>query len=471
MASHMHIYNTLTRRKEPFTPLEAGKVSMYVCGMTVYDYCHLGHARVMVAFDVITRYLRERGYDVNYVRNITDIDDKILKRAEENGESITALTERMIDAMHEDEQRLFVLPPSHEPRATGHIDNIVAMIETLIEKGFAYAADNGDVYYRVRKFADYGKLNNRQLDDMRAGSRVDVDVHKEDPLDFVLWKAAKPGEAHWASPWGDGRPGWHIECSAMSTCCLGDTFDIHGGGPDLTFPHHENEIAQSEAATGKTYVNTWMHAGAVRVNQEKMSKSLGNFFTIRDVLAEHDPEVVRFLLVASHYRSPINYSVDSLSEARKSLTRLYTALEGLELGDSQADVSGDASTYQQRFTQVMDDDFNTPEALAVLFELAREVNRAKQEQPLEATKLGRDLKQLGSILGLLQQTPQAFLKGTQQQSMPLSEHEIEAKIAQRVEAKANKDFAQADAIRDELANLGIMVKDSREGTSWVFEAR
>ena len=470
MDSHMHIYNTLTRRKEPFTPLEAGKVSMYVCGMTVYDYCHLGHARVMVAFDVITRYLRERGYDVNYVRNITDIDDKILKRADENGESITALTERMIDAMHEDEARLFVLPPNHEPRATGHIGDIVAMIETLIEKGFAYAADNGDVYYRVRKFANYGKLNNRQLDDMRAGSRVDVDVHKEDPLDFVLWKAAKPGEAHWASPWGDGRPGWHIECSAMSTCCLGDTFDIHGGGPDLTFPHHENEIAQSEAATGKTYVNTWMHAGAVRVNQEKMSKSLGNFFTIRDVLAEHDPEVVRFLLVASHYRSPINYSVDSLTEARKSLTRLYTALESLELGEASDDASSDGSTYRERFTQVMDDDFNTPEALAVMFELAREVNRAKQEQPYEAAKLGNQLKALGSILGLLQQVPQTFLKGTQQQGMPLSESEIEAKIAQRIEAKTNKNFAQADAIRDELAALGIILKDSREGTSWVLEA-
>ena len=463
----MHIYNTLTRRKELFTPLVAGKVSMYVCGMTVYDYCHLGHARVMVAFDVITRYLRERGYDVNYVRNITDIDDKILKRADENGESISALTERMIAAMHEDEARLNVLPPSHEPRATGHIDDIVAMIETLIEKDFAYAADNGDVYYRVRKFADYGKLNNRQLDDMRAGSRVDVDIHKEDPLDFVLWKAAKPGEAHWASPWGNGRPGWHIECSAMSTCCLGDTFDIHGGGPDLTFPHHENEIAQSEAATGKTYVNTWMHAGAVRVNKEKMSKSLGNFFTIRDVLAEHDPEVVRFLLVASHYRSPINYSVDSLTEARKSLTRLYTALEGV---DTDTIASSKASPYRERFTQVMDDDFNTPEALAVMFELAREVNRAKQEQPDEAARLGGELKQLGAILGLLQQAPQTFLKGTQQQGMPLSESEIEAKIAQRQEAKANKEFAQADAIRDELAALGIILKDSREGTSWVLEA-
>ncbi|SJN14919.1 Cysteinyl-tRNA synthetase [Halomonas citrativorans] len=463
----MQIYNTLTRRKEPFTPLVAGKVSMYVCGMTVYDYCHLGHARVMVAFDVITRYLRHRGYDVTYVRNITDIDDKILKRAEENGESITALTERMIDAMHEDEARLNVLPPSQEPRATGHIGDIVAMIETLIDKGFAYPAGNGDVYYRVRKFATYGKLNNRQLDDMRSGARVDVDIHKEDPLDFVLWKAAKPGEAHWSSPWGDGRPGWHIECSAMSTCCLGDTFDIHGGGPDLTFPHHENEIAQSEAATGKTYVNTWMHAGAVRVDQEKMSKSLGNFFTIRDVLAEHDPEVVRYLLVASHYRSAINYSVDSLVEARKSLTRLYTALDGV---DSAARVEEVASPYRDRFTKVMDDDFNTPEALAVLFELAREVNRAKSDTPEKAVGLAGELKQLAAVLGLLQQTPAVFLKGSQSQGVALSETAIQEKIAQRQAAKANKDFAQADAVRDELAALGIVLKDSREGTTWVIES-
>jgi len=460
----MHIYNTLTRRKEPFKPLVDGKVSMYVCGMTVYDYCHLGHARVMVAFDVITRYLRHRGYDVTYVRNITDIDDKILKRAEENGEPIDALTERMIAAMHEDEARLNVLPPSQEPRATRHIDDIIAMIETLIDKGFAYAAANGDVYYRVRKFTDYGKLNNRQLDDMRSGARVDVDVHKEDPLDFVLWKAAKPGEAHWHSPWGDGRPGWHIECSAMSTCCLGDTFDIHGGGPDLTFPHHENEIAQSEAATGKTYVNTWMHAGAVRVNQEKMSKSLGNFFTIRDVLAEHDPEVVRYLLVASHYRSAINYSADSLVEARKSLTRLYTALDGVN-----ADEQAAASDAAERFTAAMDDDFNTPIALAALFDLARDLNRAKSAQPAEAPRLAGELKRLAGVLGLLQQTPQTFLKGAQQQ-VALSEEEIEAKIAERQAAKGSKDFARADAIRDELAALGIILKDSREGTTWLIEA-
>jgi cysteinyl-tRNA synthetase len=401
---------------------------------------------------------------VTYVRNITDIDDKILKRAEENGEAISALTERMIAAMHEDEARLNVLPPSQEPRATGHIGDIIRMIETLVEKGFAYAAENGDVYYRVRKFADYGKLNNRQLDDMRSGARVEVDVHKEDPLDFVLWKAAKPGEAHWHSPWGDGRPGWHIECSAMSTCCLGDTFDIHGGGPDLTFPHHENEIAQSEAATGKTYVNTWMHAGAVRVNQEKMSKSLGNFFTIRDVLAVHDPEVVRYLLVASHYRSPINYSVDSLVEARKSLTRLYTALEGVEVASE-----GEQGSYAERFTASMNDDFNTPEALAVLFDLARDLNRAKSDQPEAAPRLAGELQRLAGVLGLLQQTPQAFLKGAQH-SMALSEGEIEARIAERQAAKANKDFARADAIRDELAALGIVLKDSREGTTWVIEA-
>ena len=469
----MQIYNTLTRRKEAFTPLEPGRVRMYVCRMTVYDYCHLGHARVMVAFDVITRYLRWRGYDVNYVRNITDIDDKILKRADENGESIDSLTARMIEAMHEDEARLFVLRPDHEPRATGHIGEIVAMIETLIDKGYAYAADNGDVYYRVRRFEGYGKLNNRDLDEMRAGARVEVDEHKEDPLDFVLWKAAKPGEASWPSPWGEGRPGWHIECSAMSTCCLGDTFDIHGGGPDLTFPHHENEIAQSEAATGKPYVNTWMHAGAVRVNQEKMSKSLGNFFTIREVLEVHDPEVVRYLLVASHYRSPINYAPESLSEARKSLERFYNALDGLALAGVAPD-DADAATgevdarFAARFVAAMDDDFNTPEALSVLFDLARELNRAKKEAPAQAPALALELRRLGGVLGLLAQAPAAFLKGGAG-GLPLSEAEIEAKIAARAEAKRARDFATADAIRDELAALGIVLKDAREGTTWVLE--
>ncbi|MCH4562758.1 cysteine--tRNA ligase [Halomonas sp. EGI 63088] len=469
----MQIYNTLTRRKEAFTPIEPGRIRMYVCGMTVYDYCHLGHARVMVAFDVITRYLRWRGFDVTYVRNITDIDDKILRRADENGESIDSLTERMIAAMHEDEARLFVLRPDHEPRATGHIGEIVAMIETLIAKDYAYAAYNGDVYYRVRRFEGYGKLNNRDLDEMRAGARVEVDEHKEDPLDFVLWKAAKPGEASWPSPWGEGRPGWHIECSAMSTCCLGETFDIHGGGPDLTFPHHENEIAQSEAATGKPYVNTWMHAGAVRVDQEKMSKSLGNFFTIREVLEVHDPEVVRYLLVASHYRSPINYAPESLSEARKSLERFYNSLEGvslegLALEDTAAAEDGVDGRFEARFTAAMDDDFNTAEALSVLFDLARELNRAKKEAPGQAPALAHELKRLGGVLGLLTQDPTAFLQAGAGE-LPLSEDEIEARIAARAEAKKAKDFATADGIRDELAALGIILKDAREGTTWVYE--
>ncbi|MDN3555001.1 cysteine--tRNA ligase [Halomonas maura] len=460
----MQIYNTLTRRKETFTPIDSGKVRMYVCGMTVYDYCHLGHARVMVAFDVITRYLRSRGYAVTYVRNITDIDDKILKRADENGEAIEALTDRMIDAMHEDEGRLGVLRPDSEPRATRHLDEIVRMIDTLIDKGYAYAAANGDVYYRVRRFEGYGKLNNRDPDEMRSGARVDVDEHKEDPLDFVLWKAAKPGEANWPSPWGAGRPGWHIECSAMSTCCLGETFDIHGGGPDLTFPHHENEIAQSEAATGKPYVNTWMHAGAVRVDQEKMSKSLGNFFTIREVLAHHDPEVVRYLLVASHYRSPINYAPESLADARRSLERFYNALDGVEVQAGDVDEG-----YDARFTAAMDDDFNTAEAVSVLFDLARELNRAKKEAPDQAPALAAELSRLGEVLGLLQQAPASFLKGGAGE-LPLPEDEIEARIAARAEAKKARDFARADGIRNELAALGIVLKDSREGTSWVLEA-
>ncbi len=465
----MQIYNTLTRRKETFTPIEPGKVRMYVCGMTVYDYCHLGHARVMVTFDVVTRYLRWRGFDVTYVRNITDIDDKILKRAEENGESITALTERMIEAMHEDEARLGVLRPDSEPRATGHVAEIIAMVETLIDKGYAYPADNGDVYYRVRKFEGYGKLNNRNLDEMRAGARVEVDEYKEDPLDFVLWKAAKPGEASWPSPWGEGRPGWHIECSAMSTCCLGDTFDIHGGGPDLTFPHHENEIAQSEAATGKPYVHTWMHAGAVRVHQEKMSKSLGNFFTIREVLEVHDPEVVRYLLVASHYRSPINYAPEALAEARRSLERFYTALDGVSLGNDDGVTDGKVDTrFGERFVAAMNDDFNTPEALSVLFDLVRELNRAGKDAPERVPALAQELRRLGGVLGLFGQDPQRFLKGGQA-ALPLPEDEIEARIRRRTEAKQARDFATADAIRDELAVLGIVLKDSREGTRWVYE--
>lgn len=459
----MQIYNTLTRRKEEFAPIEPGKVRMYVCGITVYDYCHIGHARVMVAFDVITRYLRERGFDVTYVRNITDIDDKILRRADENGETIVNLTERMIDAMHEDEDRLGVLRPDQEPRATAYIDEIVAMIQRLVDKGFAYRADNGDVYYRVRKFVDYGKLNNRDPDEMRSGARVEVDEHKEDPLDFVLWKSAKPDEASWPSPWGAGRPGWHIECSAMSTCCLGDTFDIHGGGPDLTFPHHENEIAQSEAATGQHYVNTWMHAGAVRVDQQKMSKSLGNFFTIRDVLEVHNPEVVRYLLLASHYRSPINYAPDSLDEARRSLERFYTALEGITPAQGEVE-----SRFSERFVAAMDDDFNTAEALAGLFELVRELNRARKDAPGQAPALAYELKRLGKILGLFAQDPSSFLKAGVT-ALPISESEIQSLISARANAKKAGDFNEADRIRDELAAMGIALKDSREGTSWVLE--
>ncbi|MCM2130350.1 cysteine--tRNA ligase [Larsenimonas rhizosphaerae] len=459
----MQIYNTLTRRKELLTPIEPGKVRMYVCGMTVYDYCHLGHARVMVAFDVITRYLRSRGYEVTYVRNITDIDDKILTRAAENDEPIDALTERMIEAMHQDEQRLGVLPPDQEPRATAHIEDIVRMVQTLIDKEYAYAASNGDVYYRVRRFEGYGKLNNRDLDDMRSGARVEVASAKEDPLDFVLWKAAKPGEVSWSSPWGDGRPGWHIECSAMSTCCLGNTFDIHGGGPDLTFPHHENEIAQSEAATGQTYAHTWMHAGALRVDNEKMSKSLGNFFTIRDVLTAHDPEVVRYLLVSSHYRSPINYAPEALDDARRSLERFYNALNDVEPCEGAVD-----EQYSTRFLAAMDDDFNTSEAMAVLFDMARELNRLKAEGRPEAGALAAELKRLADSLGLLGRAPDDFLKGDGVE-LPLEEAEIEAQIQARNDARKSGDFAEADRIRDALADKGILLKDSREGTGWTLD--
>ncbi|SPJ34669.1 cysteine--tRNA ligase [Kushneria phyllosphaerae] len=456
----MQIYNTLTRQKEVFAPIDAGNVRMYVCGMTVYDYCHLGHARMLVAFDVITRWLRTSGYGLTYVRNITDVDDKILVRARDNDESIEALTGRMIDAMHEDERRLGVLPPDQEPRATAHIDDIIVMIRTLIERGYAYHADNGDVFYRVRRFEQYGALNNRNPDDMRSGARVDIDQAKEDPLDFVLWKSAIPGEASWPSPWGAGRPGWHIECSAMSTCCLGNTFDIHGGGPDLAFPHHENEIAQSEAATGQKYVNTWMHAGALRVDNEKMSKSLGNFFTVRDVLKEHDPEVVRYLLVASHYRSAINYAPDTLKDARRSLERFYNALEGVKV--VKGAVSGDFNT---RFTQAMNDDFNTPEALAVMFELAREVNRHRDDAT-QAGALAFELVRLGNILGLLERSPDDFLQGV---PSGIDDKYIAGQIEARNAARRARDFAEADRIRDALAAKGIILKDSREGTTWVSE--
>ncbi|MBP8024747.1 MAG: cysteine--tRNA ligase, partial [Chromatiaceae bacterium] len=368
----LQIHNSLTRHKADFVPLEPGKVRLYVCGMTVYDLCHLGHARVMVVFDVVYRYLQHLGYEVTYVRNITDIDDKIITRANERGEAFADLTARFIQAMHEDAAALGVLPPSAEPRATAHIAEILAMIQTLIAKGHAYAADNGDVYYAVASFPGYGRLSGKDPAELRAGSRVEPDEAKRDPLDFALWKAAKLGEPAWESPWGPGRPGWHIECSAMSTCCLGNHFDIHGGGADLQFPHHENEIAQSEGATGEPFVNIWMHNGFVRVNEEKMSKSLGNFFTVREILARYRPEEVRYFILTSHYRSPLNYDEEHLEQARGALTRFYTALRGLPIA---APVGGEA--LRARFAAAMDDDFNTPEALAALFDLAREINRAR----------------------------------------------------------------------------------------------
>jgi len=455
----LSIYNTLSKTKEAFRPLEGNKVRMYVCGMTVYDFCHIGHARVMVAFDVVTRWLRHRGYDVTYVRNITDIDDKIIRRAGENGEPFQALVERMIAAMHEDETRLNVLRPDIEPRATDHIAGMHTMIQTLIDKGFAYAPGNGDVYYRVGKFVGYGKLSRRKIEDLKIGARIEVDEAKEDPLDFVLWKGAKPGEPSWDSPWGAGRPGWHIECSVMSTCCLGETFDIHGGGPDLVFPHHENEIAQSEAATGKQYANAWMHAGAVRVDGEKMSKSLGNFFTIREVLEKYHPEVVRYLLVSSHYRSPINYSEDSLREAKSALERFYNGLKGLP--DVQP-AGGDE--FVARFAAAMDDDFNSPEACAVLFEMIREVNRLRESDLNAAAALAARLKELAGVLGVLQLEPEAFLQAGAAGKVDAAE--VETLIAARLVARAEKNWAESDRIRDQLTAMGVVLEDGKGGTTW-----
>ncbi len=453
------IYNTLSKTKEEFKPLVGNQVRMYVCGMTVYDYCHIGHARVMVAFDVISRWLRFRGYDVTYVRNITDIDDKIIRRANENGEGFLELTGRMIAAMHEDEQRLNVLRPDQEPKASDHIAGMHQMIQTLIDKGYAYAPGNGDVYYRVGKFAGYGKLSRRRIEDLKIGARIEVDEAKDDPLDFVLWKGVKPGEPSWPSPWGDGRPGWHIECSVMSTCCLGDTFDIHGGGPDLVFPHHENEIAQSEAATGKPYAATWMHAGAVRVDGEKMSKSLGNFFTIREVLEKYHPEVVRYLLVSSHYRSAINYSEDSLREAKGALERFYHALKGLP---AAAPAGGDA--FVERFAAAMDDDFNAPEACAVLFDMVREINRLKESDVAAAAGLAARLRELAENLGVLQLDPEAFLRSGAEGKVDAAE--VEALILARLAARAEKNWAESDRIRDQLTAMGVVLEDGKGGTTW-----
>ena len=453
------IYNTLSKTKETFKPLIGNQVRMYVCGMTVYDFCHIGHARVMVAFDVVSRWFRHSGYDLTYIRNITDIDDKIIRRANENGETFQQLTGRMIDAMHEDEARLNVLRPDQEPKASEHIQGMHSMIQTLIDKGFAYAPGNGDVYYRVSRFADYGKLSRKKTEDLRSGARVEVDEAKEDPLDFVLWKAVKPGEPSWASPWGEGRPGWHIECSVMSTCCLGNTFDIHGGGPDLVFPHHENEIAQSEAATGEQYAASWMHAGAVRVDGEKMSKSLGNFFTIREVLEKYHPEVVRYLLVSSHYRSAINYSEDNLKEAKGALERFYHALKGLP----QAEPKG-GEVFAARFAAAMDDDFNTPEACAVLFDMVREVNRLKESDLGAATSLAARVQQLADVLGVLQLEPDAFLQAGA--AGKIDSAGVEALIQARLQARADKNWAESDRIRDELTAMGVVLEDGKGGTTW-----
>jgi len=456
----IHIYNSLTRKKEPFTPITPGKVRLYVCGMTVYDYCHLGHARVMVVFDMAVRYLRARGYEVNYIRNITDIDDKIIRRAAENKEDINALTGRFIQAMNEDAAALGVIPPDSEPRATVHMPQILGMIGKLVERGFAYQAKNRDVYFHVRKFAPYGALSGKTLDELKIGARVEVGEDKDDPLDFVLWKAAKPGEPQWDSPWGAGRPGWHIECSAMSTTCLGNHFDIHGGGMDLKFPHHENEIAQSEASTGEKFANSWMHVGFVRLNEEKMSKSLGNFFTVREVLKKFDPEVVRYFILGSHYRSPLDYSDETLQGAKGALTRLYLALKDLP---AAAEAPG-AAAYEERFYAAMDDDFNTPGAVAVLFELARDINKLREDGPAAAAPLGAVLRRLGGILGLLQREPQAFLQGGAANG--LTDQEIEALIARRTEARKRKNWAESDRIRDELKAQGVILEDKAGQTTW-----
>ncbi|KPN73596.1 cysteine--tRNA ligase [Neisseria sp. 74A18] len=474
------VYNTLTRQKEEFIPIDPKNVRMYVCGMTVYDYCHLGHARVMVVFDMIARWLRAQGYPLTYVRNITDIDDKIIARAAENGETIGELTERFIRAMNEDAAALGVIRPDVEPKATEHVQQMLGMIQRLIDNGKAYAADNGDVYYAVREFAAYGQLSGKSLDDLRAGERVEVDGFKRDPLDFVLWKAAKPGEPAWESPWGQGRPGWHIECSAMSEELFGDTFDIHGGGADLQFPHHENEIAQSCGAHGgscghnrsggkaiESHVKYWLHNGFIRVDNEKMSKSLGNFFTIREVLEKYDAEVVRFFILRAHYRSPLNYSDAHLDDAKGALTRLYTALKNTP--PAEFAVSENANDYTRRFFAAMNDDFGTVEAMAVLFELVSEINKTS------SSELAGCLKALGGIIGLLQRDPLEFLqnriitlKFTDRYDInhDLSNEEIESLIAQRKQARAEKNWAESDRIRDLLNAENIILEDGAGGTTW-----
>lgn len=453
------IFDTLRRSKEVFQPITPGEVKLYVCGVTIYDYCHIGHARTYVAFDVVVRYLRSKGYKVTYVRNITDVDDKIINRANENNESIDAVTARFTKAMHDDFDALNLVRPDIEPTVTGHMGDIITMIETLIARGHAYVADDGDVLFDVSTFENYGKLSRQNLEQLQSGARVDVAQNKTDPLDFVLWKRAKPGEPSWSSPWGEGRPGWHIECSAMNKRHLGENFDIHGGGSDLIFPHHENEVAQSCCANDHDYVNYWMHSGMVQVDAVKMSKSLGNFFTIRDVLAEYDAETVRFFLLSSHYRSQLNYSTDNLDQARAGLERLYTALRDV------SEVALDealAAPYKERFEAAMDDDFNVPEALPVLYDLAREIHRA--EDATKAARYAAALRHFGAVLGLLQQAPEAFLQGGAGAEVDAAA--VEALIQQRNDARAAKDWAAADAARDQLTELGIELEDTPQGTRW-----
>ncbi|MFB1016064.1 MAG: cysteine--tRNA ligase [Alteromonadaceae bacterium] len=454
----LQIYNTLSRQKEVFTPIVEGKVGLYVCGITIYDFLHIGHARTYVAFDIIARYLKYLGYDVTHVRNITDVDDKIIKRAQENNETCDSLTSRMTKEMYQDFDDLNILRPDIAPTVTGHMPEIITLIERLIERGHAYVASNGDVFFEVKTFKDYGKLSLQNLDMLQAGARVDVDDAKRSPMDFVLWKMAKPGEPSWDSVWGKGRPGWHIECSAMNNKHLGSHFDIHGGGSDLQFPHHENEIAQSCCAFDTPYVNYWMHGGMVQINKEKMSKSLNNFFTLRSVLQEYDAETVRFFLTSSHYRSQLNYSQENLSQARSSLERLYIALRDIEL----TEISLSDNVYAQRFEKAMNDDFNCPEAMAVLFDLAKEINRLKAEQDSKSAELAFVLVKLGEVLGIAQNSPEAFLQGDLDDESTI----IEALIKQRNDARADKNWAAADEARDKLNEMKISLEDSANGTTW-----
>ncbi|TCC14748.1 cysteine--tRNA ligase [Kosakonia quasisacchari] len=462
----LKIFNTLTRQKEEFKPIHAGEVGMYVCGITVYDLCHIGHGRTFVAFDVVSRYLRFLGYKLKYVRNITDIDDKIIKRANENGESFVALVDRMIVEMHKDFDALNILRPDSEPRATHHIHEIIEITQRLLERDHAYVAENGDVMFSVPTDPTYGQLSRQDLDQLQAGARVEIAEVKRNPMDFVLWKMSKPGEPSWPSPWGEGRPGWHIECSAMNCKQLGSHFDIHGGGSDLMFPHHENEIAQSTCAHDGEYVNYWMHSGMVMVDREKMSKSLSNFFTVRDVLKYYDAETVRYFLMSGHYRSQLNYSEENLKQARSALERLYNALRGTDTNNAEHRYFENGELFQKRFCDAMDDDFNTPEAYSVLFDLAREVNTLKHDGDLlGANAAAKKLRELAGILGLLEQDPDLFLQsGAQADDSEVAE--IEQLIQQRLDARKAKDWAAADAARDRLNEMGIVLEDGPQGTTW-----